>query len=132
MMHYKRSIRLGLTHYMGSVQRARQWVYGDEVCESRPRTFKPIGAARMAGCPLLLPACNFGFSFSKDENFLRWLFLERARLQKTNPECKAPTWFVDTPNNGSLHRKPFFEALQMKYVVAESYHDIYENPAWKS
>lgn len=28
IMRYKRSIRLGLTHYMGSVQRARSLVYG--------------------------------------------------------------------------------------------------------
>ena len=30
MMRYARSIRLGLTHYMGSVQRARSWVYREE------------------------------------------------------------------------------------------------------
>jgi hypothetical protein len=30
MAEYKRSIRLGITHYMGSVKRARNWIYSEE------------------------------------------------------------------------------------------------------
>jgi hypothetical protein len=72
----------------------------------------------------------FGFTFSKDETFLRWLFLERARLQKANTSWKPKTWFVDSPNKGSLHRKPFFEGLGMQYVVISNYAEIYENEGW--
>lgn len=134
MMHYKRSIRLGLTHYMGSVQRARQWVYGDESLRASAKNAEANwrGANGWLEVLFFCPLVIFGFSFSKDENFLRWLFLERARLHKIVPKWKAPTWFVDTPKNGSLHRKPFFEGLQMQYVVVNDYKDIYENPAWNS
>jgi hypothetical protein len=79
-------------------------------------------------CPMMI----FGFGFNKDENFLRWLFLERARLHKINPVWKTKTWFIDTPRNGSLHRKPFFEGLGMEYVTVADYADIYEDPTWRS
>lgn len=133
MMRYSRSIRLGLTHYMGAVHRARPWVYhGKDALRAKPSQ----GAARWRGqetwldilffCPLMI----FGFGFNKDECFLRWLFLERARLQKLNQGWKAETWFLDTPKNGSLHRRPFFEGLGMEYVNVPSYNDIYKNPIW--
>ena len=38
MMRYKRSIRLGLTHYMGSVQRARPWVYNRKGIRANAKT----------------------------------------------------------------------------------------------
>lgn len=134
MMHYKRSIRLGLTHYMGSAQRARQWVYGSHGLRALAKNVETSwrGANSWLEVLFFCPLVILGFSFSKDETFLRWLFLERARLQKTVPAWKAQTWFVDVPKNGSLHRKPFFQGLQMQYVVADSYKDIYENPAWNS
>ena len=73
----------------------------------------------------------FGFTFGKDENFLRWLFLERARLHKIMPHWKKKTWYVDTPKNGSMHRKPFFEGLGMEYVAVSEYSDIYDDPMWR-
>ena len=74
----------------------------------------------------------FGFGFNKDENFLRWLFLERARAHKLNQSWKTETWFIDTPKSGRLHRKPFFEGLGMEYVSVPAYSDIYKNPMWRS
>ena len=136
MMRYSQSIRLGLTHYMGAVQRARTWVYrGDNALRGLAAK---RGEATWTGqntwldvlffCPLMI----FGFGFNKDENFLRWLFLERARLHKINPSWKAETWFIDTPRNGSLHRRPFFEGLGMEYVTVTDYADIYEEAKWQS
>lgn len=137
MMRYSQSIRLGLTHYMGAVQRARPWVYRGDEALRRAATSKP-GDARWKGrntwldvlifCPMMI----FGFGFNKDENFLRWLFLERARLHKINPDWKTKTWFIDTTRNGSLHRKPFFEGLGMEYVTVADYAEIYENSLWQS
>lgn len=134
MMRYKRSIRLGLTHYMGSVQRARLWVYGGHSLRASAKNEETSWRGTNSWLEVLFfcPLVIFGFSFGKDETFLRWLFLERARLQKTVPAWKVPTWFVDVPKNSSLPRKPFFEGLHMTYVVAESYDEIYENPSWNS
>lgn len=134
MMRYSRSIRLGLTHYMGAVQRARSWVYrgGDSL-----RALQRKGGGKWQGSGTWLdilffsPLMIFGFGFNKDESFLRWLFLERARLHKVEASWKAKTWFVDTPKNGRLHRKPFFESLGMEYVTASGYVEIYENSEWQ-
>ena len=134
MTRYARSIRLGLTHYMGAIQRARPWVYSGE------KALRPLAKRGEDGwqgqntwldiafrCPLMI----VGFGFNKDESFLRWLFLERARLHKINPDWKTKAWFLDTPQNGSLHRKPFFEGLGMEYVSVPAYSEIYENPTWQ-
>lgn len=133
MMRYARSIRLGLTHYMGSVQRARPWVYGPEGLRAKAKN----GVHAWPGsdtwlevlffCPLMI----FGFGFGKDENFLRWLFLERARLHKLEPRLKAKTWFVEVQSEASAHRQAFFERLGITFVTVSDYSDIYEASTWQ-
>jgi hypothetical protein len=134
MMRYKTSIRLGLTHYMGSAQRARSWVYNNR---NGLRTNAKISESGWRGsdtwldafffCPLVL----FGFGFGKDENFFRRLFLERARLHKFRPNLEAKTWFVDTGVIDNEHRRPFLEGLGMEIVTVPQYADIYENEGWQ-
>lgn len=135
MMRYSQSIRLGLTHYMGAVQRARPWVYtGHKALRANgnPNDSEWTGRNTWLDILFFSPLMIFGFGFSKDETFLRWLFLERARLQKINPDLEADTWFIDTPKNGSLHRKPFFESLGIEYVTVSEFADIYGDPMWQS
>lgn len=135
MMKYSRSIRLGLTHYMGSVQRARSWVYNREN-SLRENTKNGGGLWRGSGtwldivffCPIVI----FGFTFGKDENFLRWLFLERAKLQKDRPDPPAKIWFVEKRNENSDSRKLFFKRLGVDFVTVDDYAQIYENPAWST
>ncbi|CAM3638094.1 hypothetical protein [Thalassospira profundimaris] len=133
MMRYRRSIRLGLTHYMGAVQRARAWVYS---VENSLRARKKLGAIDWQGSDTWLdilffsPVLIFGFSFGKDENFMRWLFLERAKLQKIASIQSGETWFVEKKSQNSLNRKAFFERLGMRFITVESYAEIYEDPAW--
>lgn len=133
MVRYSRSIRLGLTHYMGSVQRARSWVYGRNGLLAKDRSIE--GEWRGSDtwlevlffCPLLL----IGFGFGRDENFLRWLFLERARLHKRRPNESHGTWFVDTVENKRMLRRPFFDGLNIKIISTPNYSDIYENAIWR-
>gem|GEM_PF-436121 len=134
MQRYSRSIRLGLTHYMGSVQRTRSWVNGPRGLRKHVKNGGTSWRGDTSWIDVVFKShlVIFGFTFSKDETFLRWLFLERARFQKSNPTWKLKTWFVDTPQNGSLHRKPFFEGLGMQYVSIEEYSDIYDCPSWQS
>lgn len=133
MMRYKRSIRLGLTHYMGCVQRARPWVYGRKGLRANARnSFASWRGADswlevLFFCPLIL----IGFGFGKDETFLRWLFLERARLHKLRPDWQTPTWFVDTQTTRHARRRLFLKGLGMDVVTVPHYAAIYENPAWQ-
>lgn len=136
MMRYARSIRLGLRDYMGAVHRARPWVYrGDNaLVRMAEHRGEPTWKGQNTWLEVLFfcPMMIFGFGFNKDENFLRWLFLERARLHKINPNWKAKAWFIDTPRDGSLHRQPFFERLGIEYVTVDDYADIYEDVSWRS
>ena len=133
MMRYKTSIRLGLTHYMGSVQRARPWVYNRNGLRAGAKNSQVSWRGSDTWlevfffCPLVL----FGFGFGKDENFLRWLFLERARLHKLRPDWKAKTWFVDTGAIDRVQRRPFFKGLDIEVVIVPDYPEIYDNPAWR-
>ena len=133
MMRYKTSIRLGLTHYMGSVQRARPWVYNRRGLRANVKLSEDSWRGSdtwlevLFFCPLVL----LGFGFGKDENFLRWLFLERARLHKLRPDWTAKTWFVVTGATNLEHRRPFLEGLGMEVVTLPQYADIYENSAWQ-
>ncbi|UOA15995.1 hypothetical protein [Sulfitobacter dubius] len=134
MMRYSRSIRLGLTHYMGSVHRARSWVYGGEnslrgMLKDGERSWRGLDTWLdvIFFCPIVI----FGFSFGKDENFLRWLFLERAKLQKISPEPAKKAWFVERRNESSDSRKLFFKRLGVEFVTVDDYSDIYEDRAWR-
>ncbi len=133
IMRYPRSIRLGLTHYAGCVQRARSWVYRGAdglLAAAKHGGTSWRGQNTWLDVLFFSPLMIFGFGFNKDEIFLRWLFLERARAHKIRPTWKADTWFIDTPKNGALHRKPFFEGLGMKYVATSRFAEIYEDPIW--
>jgi hypothetical protein len=132
MMRYNASIRLGLTHYMGAVQRARTWVYSRHGLRATTENSQEswLGAGTWLEVFFFCPLVIFGFGFGKDENFLRWLFLERARLHKSRPDWKAKTWFVDTGTTDKEHRRPFFEGLDIQVITVSQYAEIYENPAW--
>ncbi|MDE0524477.1 MAG: hypothetical protein OXH79_21235 [Boseongicola sp.] len=106
------SIRIGLTQYIGSVERARRLVYTTEDSLS---SLAKGGIERWRGqrtwldvlffCPLLI----FDFSCKRDENFMRWLCVECARLHKMRQEFEARTCFLDTSANEGPNSRAFFE-----------------------
>lgn len=130
MMRYKRSIRLGLTHYMLSVERASSWIRGSRGLVANLESGKWQGSNTWLDAFFFSPLLILGFGFGKDETFLRWLFLERARLHKRNPALKKMTWFVDVLDGNQKKRRPFFEGLGFSVVYLNQYSDLYENPAW--
>ncbi|WFE88001.1 SIR2 family protein [Roseibium porphyridii] len=134
MMRYRRSIRLGLTHYMGAVQRARHWVYAGNGLRRSAKDHTSTWRGSDTWLDILFhsPLLIFGFGFGKDENFFRWLFLERARLQRLDESFRQPAWFIDVENASSKHRRPFFERLGMQFVTVPSYSDIYEASFWST
>lgn len=133
MLRYSRSIRLGLRDYMGSVQRARSWIYHGE--NSLVRYFKQDKQSWRGFQTWLHPlfTCDIalvGFGFGKDETFLRWLFLERARLHKQFPLRARRAWFVTVDDARNRHREPFLTRLGIQMVELKSHQHIYESEAW--
>jgi hypothetical protein len=87
MERYPRSIRLGLSHYMGSVQRARDWLHRGN--ERRLFSGKDIHNWRGFGTWLHIMFDKrlviLGLGLKEDEVFLRWLLIERARYFRKFP-----------------------------------------------
>lgn len=134
MARYSRSIRLGLTHYMGSVQRTRDWLHRGE-----GRLFEAKDRMRWAGRHTWVhlifnkPLVIFGLGLGENEVFLRWLIIERARYFAKFDDRRKAAWYVYTHNpddTTQAGRHFFLENMGVQCIKAESYDAIYENSAW--
>lgn len=128
MQHYKRSIRLGLSHYMGSVERARPMLH-----KSGNRLFNKAEFSKWPGRHTWLNAIFqndlfiFGLSLEVTEVFLRWLLIERAKFFKKFPKNKREAFYI--------HDKPlapgqqlFLESVGIKPTKVQTFFDIYVAP----
>jgi len=132
MQHYRRSVRLGLSHYMGSVERARGWLHKGN--ERRLFSGKNVrgwdGADTWLHIIFNTPLLIFGLGLENNEVFLRWLLIERARYFKKFPDRKKEAWYVSTGETNSEGKKFFLDGVGVKYLHAKSYDDIYGNATW--
>lgn len=79
-VRYKDSIRLGLTDYMGSAERARKLIHnGDDRLFQGKRQEYWQGHQTWLHIWFNLPVIIFGLGLGVDEVFLRWLLIERRR-----------------------------------------------------
>lgn len=79
-VRYKDSIRLGLTDYMGSAERARNLIHnGDDRLFKGKRQEYWKGHQTWLHIWFNLPIVIFGLGYGIDEVFLRWLLIERKR-----------------------------------------------------
>lgn len=79
-VRYKDSIRLGLTDYMGSGERARKLIHnGDDRLFRGKRQEYWQGHQTWLHVWFNLPIVIFGLGYGIDEVFLRWLLIERRR-----------------------------------------------------
>jgi len=134
MARYKRSIRLGLTDYMGSVQRARGLFYrGDKQLFRAANHGDWEGASGWLDIVFHKPLLFLGLALEENEVFLRWLLIERARYFRKFPDRRQPAWYVSThdPRNARQAGKHFFlEALGIQIVRASGHEEVWKNAAW--
>lgn len=134
MAKYHRSVRLGLSHYMGSVTRAREWMHrsgnrlfaGDQH-DSWPgrHTWMQVAFSK----PLLVA----GVGIEENETFLRWLLLERAAYFKKFPERHQKAWYVyrpDPENRMEAGKLYFLRAVGFECIAVSSFDGIYGAEAW--
>lgn len=133
MQHYHRSVRLGLTHYMGSVQRARGWLHkGDE-----RRLFSGKNLRIWEGVSSWLhivfnrPLLILGLSLEENEVFLRWLLIERARYFKKFPDRRKKAWYVCAGEENGDGKQFFLEGVGVTPVHVANYDAIYGGSVWK-
>jgi hypothetical protein len=79
-VRYASSIRLGLTDYIGSAERARKLIHnGDDRLFNGKRQDYWSGYQTWLHIWFNLPLVIFGLTYGLDEVFLRWLLIERKR-----------------------------------------------------
>ncbi|MDP3549251.1 MAG: hypothetical protein Q8R81_02530 [Novosphingobium sp.] len=94
MAKYKTSIRLGLSHYMGSVRRAGGWLHG----RSDENPFRAKNRREWQGARTWLhllfnkPLLFVGLGLAENEVFLRWLLIEQAKYFRTFFDRAHDAW----------------------------------------
>jgi hypothetical protein len=135
LARYRRSVRLGLTHYIGLAHRAREWLHrgGNRLFAAKDKQNWP-GRRTWLHLMFNKPLLFLGLGLREDEVFLRWLLIERERYFRKFPDRRQPGWFVFThePKDESETGRIFFlEGIGVKCVRTETYFDIYDIPAWQ-
>jgi hypothetical protein len=126
---YPRSIRLGLTHYMGSVAKAKSYL--QNVSPKQIVTNKPFnwqGHNSWLNLIFNKQLIFFGLALEENETFLRWLLIERKKYFNAvgNKTCRA--WYIGVAselknNTGKLF---FLEQLGITPIMVADYRTIYE------
>ena len=127
LQRYSRSIRLGLSHYMGSVERARALIHkGDG-----KRLYADKGGQRWNGRPTWLhiifnnDLLFIGLGLDISEVFLRWLLIERAKYFKEFPERHKRTYYVYAGRDLSLGQTIFLKSVGCEIIKEVSYDALY-------
>ncbi len=132
MQKYHRSIRLGLTHYMGSVERARGRLHkGSQRLSAGGEIQSWEGAATWLQILFHKPLLIIGLSLAENEVFLRWLLIERAKYYKDFPLRKQAAWYVHTEHERDLGKLYFLKAVGVQSLVVPDYDVIYGAKTWQ-
>jgi hypothetical protein len=130
---YRQSIRLGLSHYMGSVERARAWLHksGNRLFGSEDISMWP-GSKTWLQVFFHKPLLFFGLGLEENEVFLRWLLIERARYFKKFPGRAKQGWYVYAQQEANLDpgKSLFLKGVGIEPYPVATYDDIYAQEIW--
>jgi hypothetical protein len=123
-VNYPDSIRLGLTDYVGSIERARKLIHnGDEKLFEGKRQEVWQGFQTWLHIWFNMPMIIFGFGCGPEEVFIRWLLIERKRYLNIYDEAMN-VWFINKgelqPSVGNL-----LQNLGVNIVIVNTYDEIY-------
>lgn len=124
---YSRSIRLGLSHYMGSVERARTLIHkgGDARLFSEKRNNNWNGCNTWLHCIFNNDLLFLGLGLDSSEVFLRWLLIERAKYFKAFPDRAKKAWYIYAGQNLSPGQTIFLKSVGCDIIKEESYESLY-------
>jgi hypothetical protein len=135
LRQYHRSIRLGLTHYMGSVERARTMLFKNKstglYSTEKPEQWQ--GHQTWLDIIFNRSLFIFGLGLEENETFLRWLLIERKKYYNRFPERKRKGWYL-TPKSdqpGFEGKKFFLQSVGIEVIEVQDFDDVYLHP-WSS
>jgi len=132
MEHYHRSIRLGLSHYMGSVTRARDRILGG----GRARLFSSGDIKRWRGSYTWLhlifsrSLVILGLGLDTNEVFLRWLLIVRAQYFRKFPDRRKRAWYLHTNEPDGSGKLYFLSGVGVEPFRVGDYDELYGADTW--
>jgi hypothetical protein len=121
---YADSIRLGLTDYMGSAQRARKLLLNGPGRLFNENTLDYWqGYQTWLHIWFNLPTIIFGFGFGSDEVFLRWLLIERKRYMNFIDK-PMDVWYI-SPGEPLPTVHNLLHNLGVEFKIVSGYSEIY-------
>ncbi len=133
MVKYHRSIKLGLSEYMGNVERARKLVNNNYGYVPNEETSPWLMSNTWIDILFNKSLCIFGLSLDETEVFFRWLLIQRAKFFKRFPKYDQKGWYLmkKEENNPQLVGKKFFlKSVGIEVLEVEDYPVLYED-IWK-
>lgn len=127
---YASSIRLGLSDYMGMVEKARRWLNkskGSPFTKGKEAN-NWVGNNSWLDVFLNNNLLIVGLSLDVQETALRWLLIEREKLYRRNRDARKKTWFVINKQHDKLEqgKRLFLQQLNIELIEAENSKQIYE------
>lgn len=122
---YPRSIRLGLSDYMGSVERARKMTQGNKLEEYFYGKNQSYWKGYNTWLHIIFNKSLFIFGLGLEENevFLRWLLIQRTKYCKMHNKSHKG-WYID---KGIRKGKRFFlEQLGFNVINISDYNTLYQ------
>lgn len=126
MVNYPRSIKLGISDYMGNVERVRKMLHSHDFNEF----FNGKNQKNWAGYYTWLHIIFnknlffFGLQLDKNEVFLRWLLIQRAKYsQMYNRHLKG--WYVD--KDIDENKKYFLKKVGFDVIDISDFHELYDS-----
>lgn len=129
MIHYHTSIKLGLSHYMGNVHRARNLIHNKKNSIYRKQKNTDSWAGSKTWLELLFhkDLIIIGLGMNEVEVFVRWLLIERARYFKRFPKRRFKAYYIDINNHipGTTGKEMFLQAVGVEPIKFPTYDHIY-------
>lgn len=129
MIRYPRSIRLGLSEYMSLTSKARSFLHKKEGIDDF--SLKDMNHWKGYNTWLHIifnkSLCIFGLCLDKDETFLRWLLIERAKYFRKFPDRKKQGWYVCKSDDIPDGKRFFLDSIGFEPVILNTFDDIYRN-----
>ncbi|MCU4157028.1 hypothetical protein J1N10_13645 [Carboxylicivirga sp. A043] len=134
MLKYHRSIKLGLSQYMGNVERARKMIHGNYEAIAFNDSHQRNWSGYYTWLHILFNKSIFilGLGLEENEVFIRWLLIERAKFFNRFPERRKKGWYITTRNNDDLiyiGKKFFMQSVGIEVLEVEDY-DVQYDKIW--
>ena len=124
LTRYYDSVRLGLTDYMGSVEKARNWIHkGDSRLFNGKNQGNWRGKDTWLHIWFNMPLIIVGLKLESQEVFIRWLLIERERYFRQFEERRKKTVFISTGNDSKINN--FLNNLNIDHQIINNYADLY-------